>query len=49
MKYALIITHEEDQPTLIYSGELKIKQLAQALRAVVDRLDPVVIPIKAKK
>lgn len=44
MKYALVIVFEEDPPHLIYSGELRTKGAAQALREVADRIDPIVQP-----
>lgn len=40
MKYAMVTIFENDDPHLIYSGELRSQQVAKALRAVADRLDP---------
>lgn len=47
MKYGLVVIFEEDPPHLIYSGQLRTKQVAQAFREVAERIDPP--PVKKVK
>jgi phage gp29-like protein len=40
MKYALAIAINDDEPQLIYSGEMTSYAVAKVLRTIADRIDP---------